>query len=207
MEAFRDSMMSPREPFIDVVLTLSSHEPFEVPMEPVFEGNDDLTKFRNSVYYTDRTVGAFLDWARTTDWWKNTLVVLVADHCRRNSVEVLAYSGDIFRIPMLWLGGALSVQGARIDKYGSQVDIPLTLLHQLGLDDSYPFAKDLLSPESASFAFYTFNEGFAFITDSSEYVYDHNLGEPVIEEGRDPGSAGKLGKAYLQVLYDDFLKR
>ncbi len=207
MEAFRDSMISPREPFISVVLTLSSHEPFEVPMEPVFDGNDDLAKFKNSVYYTDHTIGKFLDWAATTDWWKNTLVVLIADHCRRNSVEVLAYSEEIFRIPMLWLGGALAVQGTRIDKYGSQVDIPLTLLHQLGLDDIYPFAKDLLSPESASFAFYTFNEGFAFITDSSKYIYDHKLGEPVVEEGRDPGSAGILGKAYLQVLYDDFLKR
>jgi len=207
LEAFRDSMMSPREPFINVVLTLSSHEPFEVPMEPVFEGNDDLTKFRNSVYYTDQVIGKYLDWAATTDWWKNTLVVLVADHCRRNSVEVLAYSEDIFRIPMLWLGGALAVRGERIDKYGSQVDIPLTLLHQLSLDDSYPFAKDLLSPGSASFAFYTFNEGFAFITDSSKYIYDHKLGAPVVEEGRDPGSAGIPGKAYLQVLYDDFLKR
>ncbi|MFH0841323.1 MAG: LTA synthase family protein [Bacteroidota bacterium] len=207
MEAFRDSMMNPREPFISVVLTLSSHEPFEVPMEPVFEGNDDLTKFRNSVYYTDQTIGKFLDWAATTDWWKNTLVVLVADHCRRNSVEVLAYSEEIFRIPMLWLGGALAVHGARIEKYGSQVDIPLTLLHQLGQDDNYPFAKDLLSPESASFAFYTFNEGFAFISDSSKYIYDHKLGKPVVEKGRDPLSAGISGKAYLQVLYDDFLKR
>ena len=26
------------QPFLKVVLTLSSHEPFEVPMEPVFKG-------------------------------------------------------------------------------------------------------------------------------------------------------------------------
>jgi phosphoglycerol transferase MdoB-like AlkP superfamily enzyme len=196
-----------REPFIDVVLTLSSHEPFEVPMEPVFEGNDDITKFRNSVYYTDKTIGSFIDWARTTDWWKNTLIILVGDHYRRNSIEVLAYSEVIFRILMLWLGGALAVQDIKVDKYGTQVDIPLTVLHQLDLDDNYPFAKDLLSPDSKSFAFYTFNEGFAFITDSSKYIYDHKLRESVAEEGTDPASAGIMGKAYLQVLYDDFLKR
>jgi len=207
MEAFRDSMKSVKEPFLKVVLTLSSHEPFEVPMDPVFRGNDDLTKFRNSVFYTDMAVGSFLDWAKTTDWWENTLVILTADHCRRNSVEVLAYSEEIFRIPMLWLGGALAVRDIRVDKYGSQADIPLTLLRQLDMDDTYPFAKDLLTPESGSFAFYTFNEGFAFITDSSKYIYDHKLGEPVVEEGADPATAGILGKAYLQVLYDDFLKR
>jgi hypothetical protein len=64
-----------------------------------------------------------------------------------------------------------------------------------------------LSPESKSFAFYTFNEGFGFVTDSSKYMYDHKLGEPVIEEGSDPDYAGRLGKAYLEVLFDDYLKR
>jgi phosphoglycerol transferase MdoB-like AlkP superfamily enzyme len=206
-EALKDSMAHVREPFIDVVLTLSSHEPFEVPMDPVFKGNDDLTKFKNSIYYTDKTLGAFLDWAKQTSWWKNTLVILVADHCRRNSLEVLAYSEDIFRIPMLWLGGALKTTGLRISKLGSQVDIPLTILHQLDLDDKYPFGKDLLSAGSKSFAFYTFNEGFAFITHSSRYVYDHKLGGPVVQEGAGTESAGIYGKAYLQNMYDDFLKR
>jgi len=206
-EALKDSMSHVEEPFLKVVLTLSSHEPFEVPMEPVFDGKDDLTKFKNSIYYTDKTIGAFLDWAKQTSWWKNTLIVLVADHCRRNSLEELAYSEDIFRIPMLWLGGALNVHGITIDKFGSQVDIPLTLLHQLGIDDNYPFSKDLLSGNSKSFAFYTFNEGFAFITDSSKYIYDHKLGGPVVQVGHGAEKAGILGKAYLQALYDDFLKR
>jgi phosphoglycerol transferase MdoB-like AlkP superfamily enzyme len=206
-ESLRDSMKSVTEPFLKVVLTLSSHEPFEVPMQPVFKGNDDLTKFRNSIYYTDKALGSFLDWAKGTEWWKNTLIVLVADHYRRNSSEVLVYSEDIFRIPMLWLGGALSEHGIKIEKIGSQVDIPVTILHQMDLDGNYPFSKDLLSANSKSFAFYAFNEGFGFITDSSKYIYDHKLGKPVIEEGTGAEAAGKMGKAYLQVLYDDFLKR
>jgi phosphoglycerol transferase MdoB-like AlkP superfamily enzyme len=206
-ETLRDSMKNPVFPFIKVVLTLSSHEPFEVPMKPVFKGNDDLTRFRNSIFYTDRSIGAFLDWAKGTDWWKNTLVILVADHCRRNSNADLVYSEEIFKIPMLWLGGALSQTGVRITKTGGQVDIPLTVLHQLGLNDNYPFGKDLLSDGSKSFAFYAFNEGFGFITDSSKYVYDHKPHKMVFEEGNNPEVAGKSGKAYLQVLYDDFLKR
>jgi phosphoglycerol transferase MdoB-like AlkP superfamily enzyme len=200
-------MKNVREPFMKVILTLSSHEPFEVPMEPVFRGTDDLSKFRNSIYYTDKSLGLFLDWAKTTEWWKNTLVVIVADHCRRNSSEIQEYSEEIFKIPMLWLGGALSEKGVRIEKTGSQVDIPITILNQLGSDGNFPFSKDLLSPSSGSFAFYTFNEGFGFITDTSKYIYDHKLGGPVVEEGKNPEIAGLYGKAFLQVLYDDFLKR
>jgi len=176
-------------------------------MDPVFKGSDDFTKFRNSIHYTDRSLGEFLDWARTTGWWKNTLVVLVADHCRRNSTDIQEYSEEIYKIPMLWLGGALAQTGITIEKTGSQVDIPLTILRQLGLDGDYPFSKDLLSAGSGSFAFYTFNEGFGFITDSSKYIYEHKLGDSVIREGKDPDTAGRNGKAFLQVLYDDFLKR
>lgn len=202
-----DSMKSVREPFFKVVLTLSSHEPFDVPMEPVFPGNDDFTKFRNSVFYTDKALGKFIDWAKTTEWWKNTLMIIIADHCRRNSEEIQVYSQDIFRIPMLWIGGAVNPTGLEIRKTGDQTDIPLTLLHQLGLGGDFPFGKDLLSDGSCSFAFYTYNDGFAFITDSSRYIYDHQLGNSVDTAGVDPERAGRLGKAFLQVLYDDFLNR
>ena len=177
-------------------------------MEPVFRGNDDHDKISVTLlYYTDRSLGAFLDWAKGTDWWKNTLIVLIADHCRRFTTNVQVYSENIYKIPMIWLGGALSEKGIIIKKTGSQVDIPLTILHQLNLDDDYPFGKDLLSDGTRSFAFYAFDEGFGFITDSSKYIYDHKSGKPVIEEGNGAESAGTLGKAYLQTLYNDFLSR
>lgn len=206
-EALKDSMKAVKEPFFRVVLTLSSHEPFEVPMQPVFQGKDNLTKFRNSIYYTDRTVGDFIEWAKKTEWWKNTLVILVADHCRRNSLDELVYDQRIFKIPMLWAGGTVKSAGLVVSKLGSQVDIPVTLLDQISTEGDFPFGKDLLSEESDSFAFYTFNEGFAFITDSSTVIYDHKLGKPVFESGKQTQRAELLGKAYLQVLYDDYLKR
>lgn len=205
--ALQDSMKTIEEPFFRVVLTLSSHEPFEVPMQPVFEGRDDLTKFKNSVFYADRSVGDFIDWAKKCEWWDNTLVILVADHCRRNSLEELVYSDKIFKIPMVWIGGALNTSGLTIEKLGTQVDIPETLLDQLGIGNSFPFGKDLLSEESVSFAFYTYNEGFAFINRESSVVYDHKLGRPIVETGARSGEAWRSGRAYLQVLYDDYLKR
>lgn len=203
----KDSMKTMEEPFLKVVLTLSSHEPFDVPAEPVFEGTDVYTRYKNSVHYADKALGDYLDWAKTTDWWKNTLVILVADHCCRISADVPVYSIDIFKIPMLWLGGALSQQPLNIVKTGSQVDIPVTLMNQLGLGGDFRFGKDLLSDESKSFAFYTYNEGFGFITDSSAVIYDHKLKKSILLQGSDPAYAEKQGKAYLQVLFDDYLKR
>jgi len=176
-------------------------------MDPVFKGKDDMTKYRNSVFYADKSLGDFIGWAKDREWWKNTLVVLVADHGARVSEDILNYEQRIFKIPMLWIGGAVSERGIGINKLGSQVDIPVTILNQLGITNNFPFAKDLLSDQSKSFAFYTFNEGFGFITDSSAFFYDHKQKMPVLTNGKDPDYAGENGKAYLQVLFNDYLKR
>jgi len=205
-EALKDSMRTIQEPFLKVILTLSSHEPYDVPMENVFAGTDVITKYKNSVYYADKTVGSFLDWAKGTDWWENTLVILVADHARIYD-DMPNFKQNAFRVPMLWIGGALAKKGLTIEKLGSQTDIPVTLLNQLGIGCIFPFSKDLLSDKSKSFAFYTYNEGFGFITDSSAAAFDLKSRTPVMSDGKDPISAENNGKAFLQVLFDDYLKR
>ena len=206
-QALKDSMKSYKEPFLKVVLTLSSHEPFDVPMEKVFAGNDDMSKYKNSVFYTDKTLGSFLDWAKHTDWWKNTLIIMVADHAARILSDMPNYKQNVFRIPMLWVGGALEKRNIRISKVGSQIDIPVTILNQLGIKSTFPFAKDLLADSSKSFAFYTYNEGFGFITDSSASSFDLKSRMSVLSEGKNPESAEHNGKAFLQVLFNDYLKR
>jgi phosphoglycerol transferase MdoB-like AlkP superfamily enzyme len=205
--SLEDSMKTVKEPFLKIVLTLSSHEPFDVPMKPVFNGSDVLTKYKNSVYYTDKTLGSFLDWAKGTDWWKNTLVIMVADHAARITDDMPNYIQNVFKIPMLWVGGALAKKGLKVEKFGSQVDIPTTLLDQLGIGGNFPFGKDLLSDHSKSFAFYTYNEGFGFLTDSSSVGFDLKSKMAVLREGKDPESAERNGKALLQVLFDDYIKR
>lgn len=203
----QDSLARSKQPFAYTVLTLSSHEPFEVPMDPVFRGRDELSRFKNSAFYTDKSLGGFIDMAKKTDWWKNSLVVLIADHCRRCSPTIPVYSEEIFKIPMLWLGGALSVRDTVIHRIGNQYDLPLIIANQLNLDSKFPFSKDLLSPGSGSFAFYTYNEGFAFITDSATSIYDISLKNNVFVSGKNPSEAESLGKSFLQVLFDDYLRR
>jgi phosphoglycerol transferase MdoB-like AlkP superfamily enzyme len=205
--ALRDSMLHARQPFLNVVLTLSSHEPFDVPMETRFNGSDNITKYKNSVYYADKALGDFIDWAKTTDWWKNTLVIMVADHCGRVSESQPQYSPQLFKIPMLWMGGAVTQSDRKISKHGDQTDIAITLMNQLGYTVTFPFGKDLFSAESNSYSFYTYNEGFGFLTDSSSYVYDHKLKGSLIKEGKGADLAETTGKSYLQTLFDDYLKR
>ena len=195
------------QPFFHAVFTLSSHEPFDVPMETVIEGNTREAKYLNSVYYTDQSLGDFIDKLKQQEWWKNTLVILVADHGACTGART-HYDKNRFHIPLLFTGGALIVKDTTIRTYGSQTDISVTLLDQLQLSTSeYYFSKDLLSSESKSYAFYSFQNGFGFVDDTLNLTYDltnnHIIGQKEIINDYEPDH----GKAYLQWLLRDFANR
>lgn len=198
-----------KPPFFYYFFTLSSHEPFDVPMKTVIRGNDLDHKFMNSVYYTDSCLGNFIDSAQKKTWWKNTLIIITADHGALMPNYTPNYEPIRFHIPMLWIGGAVAVKDTVINAIGSQIDIAMTILNQLNIKPIQPFrySKDLLSESGKKFAFFVFDNGFGFITDTCKLSYDYNQKRIKIFEGVGKESILKMGKAYLQVAYDDFIFR
>lgn len=184
------------EPFFDIYLTLSSHEPFEVP----YKKFDD--PYLNSVAYADSCVGAFISEFRKMPLWENTLVILVADH---GVGYLLGYNeqGEARqRIPMIWTGGAVKTP-AVVDEYVSQSDIPATLLAQMGIDyESFPFSRNLVDPSIPKFGYYTYPNGFGWIDGDNNVVFDCDSDRPVYMQGLSPDSCLYRGKALLQKLYD-----
>lgn len=194
-------------PFFHTCFTLSSHEPFEVPMETVIEGNSRQEKYYNSVYYTDKSLGEFIEKAKKQDWWDNTLVILVADHGARSGTNN-HYDRERFQIPMIWLGGALQVKDTIITTYGSQTDISTTLLKQMGINtEEYLFGNDLFNSNATSYAYYTSHNGFGIVNDSLFLFYDLNNNSYLEETGVKYDYEYDLGKAYLQNLLRDFAGR
>ena len=108
------------EPFLKLVQTSSSHEPFEVP----FHRLDD--KVLNSFAYADSCVGDFVKQYQETPLWKNTLFVLVPDHQGAYPYPI-ENPLDGQTIPLILIGGAIK-QPLVVDTYASQIDIAATLL-------------------------------------------------------------------------------
>ena len=209
-------------PFFYVLFTLSSHEPYDVPMKTVVKGDDDESKFLNSAYYTDKAVGKFIENAKKQDWWDNTLFILVADHGSRHPGNSPYNSIAKFRIPMLWLGGALIKHDTLIHTYASQTDIAKTILQQIGYSKQeiiYPFSKNIFSQRAgivetlhatflhSGFAFFVFNDGFGFVSDRLKLVYDNVSNKYIVKKGTYTDKDLQKGKAYLQVVYDDFVNK
>lgn len=187
-------------------LTLSSHEPFEVPYSRLKE------QIPNAFAYTDDCLGQFVERVRKSPAWRDLLIVCLPDHG-------FQYPSDItheqhHHNTMLWTGGA--VRGHRVvTTLMNQSDMAATLLGQLRIPHGdYTFSRDVFSPGYRyPFAFFTFKEGFGMADSTGHTVYDI-IGGRVSEEKDSPAAgagAGTVrterGKAILQSIYDDLGRR
>ena len=193
-----------QEPWYTTFLTISSHNPFDVPYHRLSSStdiNDDAVKF-NAFAYTDSCYGDFIDRLRETPAWDNLLIVTVADHGFNWRPM---NSPDFPRIPFLMMGGAVR-EPKRIETLMSQTDLPAIVLGQMGIPhEDYTFSRDVLGDTYRTpFSFNTFNNGFNLCDTTGCTVYDNVARRAV--SGADPHREA-MGKAILQTLYHDMKAR
>jgi phosphoglycerol transferase MdoB-like AlkP superfamily enzyme len=200
------------QPFFAVWLTQSSHEPFDVPGPAPRPGADGESRFLNSLGYTDRVLGHLLERAAREPWWAGTLVVIVGDHSKKlertdRDVPYKSAAGW-YHVPMLWTGGALRTTGV-VDRLASQTDLAPTLLGQLGIPggEQFRFGRDLLAGAPRSSVFYAFDDGFGLVTTTGSLVWEHVPDRITSRFGIVSDAELRLGKAMLQLTYQDYLDR
>ena len=191
------------KPFFNVLLTLSSHEPFTVPMKTRFVGENTDNLYRNAVYYSDSCIGNFIEAAKKQSWWDNSVVVFIPDHSFAYPEGLPMHLPERYHIPMLWIGGAVATPMI-IDKIGYQPDFINTLLNQLNINaEDFRFGKNLLNPNTRGFACYTYNHGVGFIGEEGFCAIDLNTNKPILQNG----DYSDIAKAFLQYTFEDFVKR
>lgn len=192
-----------KAPFFVTTLTLSSHDPFTIPIAPLYEGDDRDTQFLNAIHYTDQCIGKFIAKAKQQSWWENTLVIFIADHGSPSPGNSSPEDTRKYHIPMLWLGGAIACKDTVINALGAQTDLAATLLQQLHIPAG-PFAfSNNIFTQANPYTLSTYGEGFVFINGADTLRY--NTINNTFKEAT-PGKEN-LSKAYLQELYTDLKKK
>lgn len=191
------------QPFFKTVLTLSSHEPFDVPLKQI-SGEDDASLFLNSCYYTDKCLGEFIAYCKQQPWWDNTLIILTADHGHRLPDKLDSRIREKFHIPLLWLGGAIK-KDTIVTRYAGHTDIANTLLAQLDKpSDDFIFSKDIFGNHTKDFAQYVFIDGYGYLDPQHYIVYDNPGKIYLHKEGVTKETDTYFGRAYLQTLFLDY---
>ncbi len=179
-----------------VVMSESSHEPFDVPFKSHIK--DPVL---NAFFYADKCLGDFVEGMKKLPDWDNTLVLIVPDHLGAYPEKIDNYALWRYEIPMIILGG--QIPQLVWMSIGCQSDIPATLLGILGIEHrEFPFSKDLLDGKAPHFAFFTFPDAVGMVTEENVLIYDNALNKTVLDEGSEKGQNQKKAQAYLQKLYD-----
>lgn len=135
---YADMNSTAHKPFFQFLMTTSNHKPYTFPT-----GKIDLPQgSRNAaVKYTDYALGKFIAEAQRKPWFKNTVFIIVADHCA-SSAGKWEINIDKHHIPAIIYN--LSREPQKIGRLTSQIDLMPTLFGYLNWNYNTAFyGKDI----------------------------------------------------------------
>lgn len=166
------------QPFFSLVFTSSNHSPFEFPEGKIELHEVPQPTVNNAVKYADFALGQFIESARQSNYWENTVFLIVADHNTRvrgsNLVPI-----EYFHIPALILGGG--IEPRRYSRLASQIDLLPTVLSLIGVESEHPaIGRDLLAEGTTS------RPGRAIMQYDGTQAYRRGNDVIVMELGKEP---------------------
>lgn len=116
--------------FFNHIMTVSNHRPYTYP-----EGRIDISptyqSIQGAVKYTDYAINKFINDAQKKPWFKNTLFVIVADHCAKSAGKT-DLPVNRYHIPCIIYSPNL-ISPAVENRLVSQIDLVPTILGLMNL--------------------------------------------------------------------------
>jgi len=182
------------QPFFSLVFTTTHHKPFDIPENRVTreEGPDGLRE--TAVKYADYALGRFIDMARQSNYWEDTVFLITADHNSRVYGDQLV-PVDRFHIPGVIIGG--SIEPRVIPGVSSLIDMLPTLLSLIGVSADHPaIGRDLTQARYAAGA------GRAMMQFYSLQAYMEGDRVVVLQPDLEPWSFRRVSPGEMVVVFD-----
>lgn len=198
-------------PFFAGLLTISLHEPFDVPFGQPDTMSTSEQKFCNAAKYTDKCLQHFFATSALQPWFQNTVFILVADHGHNLPLNRHYFDIATHHIPLIFYGNALldTLKGKRINKTVAQHDIAYSMLWQLDKKDSaFVFSNNICDTVSNGNAYVMYDVGFSYIENNSAVSYN-KIDEKNMSWKSNKCDTSEMimkGKIFQQELYTRFLK-
>ena len=150
-----DEISKMKRPFFSTIFTISSHPPYTIPKQHKDKFTSGPSEMHNSVSYADYALSTFFEKAKQTDWYNNTLFIIVADHTPASATPVYFKDMGNMHIPLVFFHPTNPFFRGREDKIVSQADVMPTVLHLLGHKEPFfAFGKSIFEKSSGYSASY-----------------------------------------------------
>ena len=151
------------KPFFNHIMTVSNHRPFTYPNNKI-DIPGDIKSRDGGVKYTDYSLRKFFEKAQKQPWFKNTVFVIVADHCA-SSAGKTQLPLDKYRIPAFIYDPESRPE--KCTKLMSQIDLMPTLFGLLHFNyKSRFFGQDVLQSDYKPRAFIATYQDLGLIKDN-----------------------------------------
>ncbi len=198
-------MAESTRPFFSTLLTLSTHEPFEVPIATPFNLQSEPELFKKSAWYTDKCLGDYFEAASKSAWFQNTVFIIMADHGHRLPLNRDYFDPASRRIPLLIYSAALrnEFRGKQIQTLANQHDVAPTLLNQLQIPDTaFKWSVSITDPERNSFVYLSLDMAITWKNERETVIIPFEPGYEIFEGEQ---TCRDTARAYLQHLYSTFI--
>ncbi|MXN88059.1 LTA synthase family protein [Pasteurella canis] len=174
------------KPFFSLVFSSSNHDPFEFPDGKIELYEQPKQTRKNAAKYADYAIGHFFRLAKPSNYWQDTLFLVIADHDSRVGGAALVPIKH-FHIPALFIGEGIETK--HDPRLVSQIDMPTTLLSLAGISGNYPMiGYDLTKDVNPNRAFMQYDQTQAMMkgsdvviltpkTEPRGYHYDRHTAE------------------------------
>jgi phosphoglycerol transferase MdoB-like AlkP superfamily enzyme len=190
------------QPFFSLIFSSSNHDPFEIPEGVIneLEGEDPRER---AIRYADHALGEFFVKAKQSNYWQNTVFLVVADHDARVFGSELVPVKN-FHIPGVILGP--DIEAKMDDRLASQIDLGPTLLSLMGINAANPMLGiDLTHSQTPSRAMMQYDKNFAYMTadkvailqpEKAPTYYHYNIINKRLEPAQSDDELGKTALAH-----------
>lgn len=210
MEYSIDQINLMPKPFLVGIFTLSSHQPYSIPLQMRGKFPKGSLEIHESIGYTDYALKNFFEKAKTTPWFKDTIFIITADHTSKLESKKFNNMVGRYRVPLIIYPKIQNVSESKVTQHS---DIPKTVLHLLGIkNDTLPLTgESLLNPGTGLAVNFSDGRDYFLLTDQEalsfngldqkSFIYNWDTGEIFLGEA----SENLLLKAYLQYFLNGLI--
>ena len=165
-------MSESKKPFVSSIFTLNTHHPFTIPEKFKEKFKQEGHPLMTTIRYTDHAMQRFFEAASKTDWYKNTIFVITADHTALDIEGEENNALDDYRIPVIFFRPDGKLKNVD-ESVASQIDILPTLMSLLNYPEPYfSFGKSLVDRSEYRYSI-NYKSGIYQLIDS-EYLFQFN---------------------------------